>query len=163
MTVKSQSSTIESSDLQALIQLAGKLIGETCWRVNFSYGDELMLHFGDRLSYRQASMSGQEKGAWILGTRISPWQVYAAGLMVANSETDSIDLIECIRVLIDRRVLAVEIDAATMQLSIGFTDGFSLTLLPELDLDPSLPDWELFMPDGMVVQAGRVWSLIAAD
>ena len=52
MTVKSQSSPIESSDIQALTQLAGKLIGKTCWRVNFSYGDELMLHFGDRIRDR---------------------------------------------------------------------------------------------------------------
>ncbi|WP_295613667.1 hypothetical protein [Chamaesiphon sp. GL140_3_metabinner_50] len=59
MTVKSQSSIVNSRDLQALTQLACKLIGATCWRVNFSYGDELMLHFGDRVPYSQASMSGQ--------------------------------------------------------------------------------------------------------
>ena len=132
MTVKSQSSIVNSRDLQALTQLACKLIGETCWRVNFSYGDELMLHFGERVPYSQASMSGQEKGAWILGTRVSHWQVNSAGSIVADSETDSRDLIDLVRVLIGKRVLNVKIDEATMQLSIEFTDSLSLLLLPEL-------------------------------
>ena len=162
MTVKSQSTIVNSTDLQALTQLARKVVGETCWRVNFSYGDELMLHFGDRLPYPQASMSGPEKGAWILGTRISPWQVYSAGSMVADSETDAIDLIERVRVLIDKRVLDFQIDTVTMNLSIEFTDGCSFSLLPESDRSAGLPDWELFMPDSMVLQAGRIWSLIAA-
>lgn len=162
MTVKHQSSIVHSRDLPALTQLASKLIGETCWRVNFSYGDELMLHFGDRLPYRQASMSGQEKGAWILGTRISQWQVNSAGSMIADSETDSIDPTSRVRVLIDKKVLDIKIDTATMQLSIEFTDGLSLLLLPESAQSAGLPDWELFMPDGMVLQAGRVWSSVAA-
>ena len=83
--------------------------------------------------------------------------------MVADSETDSIDLIERVRVLIDQRVLDLQIDAATLKLSIKFTDDCSFILLPESDRSAGLPDWELFMPDGMVLQAGRIWSSIAAD
>ncbi len=162
MIVKSQSSIINSHDLQALTQLASNLIGETCWRVNFSYGDELMLHFGDRLPYRQASMSGQEKGAWILGTRVSPWQIYAAGAMVADSETNAAELSTQIRLPIGKKVRDVKLDPATMQLSIEFTDDLSLVLQPELDSEAGLPEWELFMPSGMVLQAGRVWSLLDA-
>ena len=59
-------------------------------------------------------------------------------------------------------MLDAKIDAATMKLSIEFTDGLSLVLLPELEPEVGLPDWELFMPDGMVLQAGRLWSWIAA-
>ncbi len=163
MTVKHQSSIVNSHDLQALNQLARNLVGETCWRVNFSYGDELMLHFGDKLPYRQASMSGQKKGAWILGTRISAWQINSTGSMIAESATDSIELTDLVRVLIDKRVLDVKVDEATMQLRITFTDDLSLLLLPESAQSAGLPDWELFMPDGMVLQAGQIWSSVEAD
>ena len=50
----------------------------------------------------------------------------------------------------------------TMQLSIEFTDSLSLVLLPELEPEAGLPDWELFMPDGMILQTGQLWSWIAA-
>ena len=163
MIVKSQSSIVNSNDLQALIQLVCKLIGETCWEVNFSYGDELMLHFGERLPYPQACMSPREKGVWIFGTRISPWQVNLAGSIVADSEADSIDLIDRVRVLIGKKVLGAKIDEVTMQLSIEFTDSLNLLLIPESDQSAGLPDWELFMPNGMVIQAGRVWSSVDAD
>ena len=60
------------------------------------------------------------------------------------------------------RVLDVKIDEMTMQLSIEFTDSLSLVLLPELEPEAGLPDWELFMPDGMILQTGQLWSWIAA-
>ena len=120
-----------------------------------------MLHFGDRVPYSQASMSGQEKGAWIWGTRISPWQVYSAGSIVADSETDSAQPTAQVE-LVGKGVLDLKIDKETMLLSIDFTDGLRFVLLPELELEAGLPDWELFMPDGMALQVGRLWSLIDA-
>ena len=56
----------------------------------------------------------------------------------------------------------VNIDRETMLLSIEFTDGLRFVLLPELEPEVALPDWELFMPDGIVLQAGQSWSLIDA-
>lgn len=120
-----------------------------------------MLHFGKRVPYPQSSMSGQEKGTWILGTRISSWQIYSAGSKIADSETDSAKPTAQVE-LVGKRVLDLKIDKETMLLSIDFTDGLRFVLLPELEPEAALPDWELFMPDGTVLQAGRIWSLIDA-
>lgn len=39
------------TDLAPLRELTSGVIGETCWRANLSYGDELTLYIGARIPY----------------------------------------------------------------------------------------------------------------
>jgi hypothetical protein len=161
MTVNLQAEIINSDNIQELNRLASELVGQTCWKVNFSYGDELMLHFGDRLSYFQPVMSNKEKGSWILGTRTTMWQIIHPDCAIVNGTLDAEILTDSVQILVGKKVSAVEIDPVNMNTSIEF-DKLKLILLPEVGGNNDLPDWEIFRPDGMVLQGSRVWSLIRA-
>ena len=58
-----------------LRSLLGTLLGQRCLKVDLSYGDELMLHVGEPISYQHPNLAAEKKGAWILGTRASAWQL----------------------------------------------------------------------------------------
>lgn len=65
----------EATDLGELIKITNEIIGEICWRANLSYGSELNLHIGAKVSYSQKSMAGKLKGAWILGAQATSWRL----------------------------------------------------------------------------------------
>jgi hypothetical protein len=82
----------QPSDLEQIIQIISGVIGESCWKVSLSYGDELTLHIGERIPYVQKSMVGKEKGSWILGTRATQWRIDSPSetLVTSNDEPEII-------------------------------------------------------------------------
>src|SRR5258706_3819823 len=76
------------ADLDKLSDLIRGVVGQLCWGPRLSYGDELVLHIGARLPYNSKKLAGKEKGAWILGTLGTDWQIQnGANIVTASDET----------------------------------------------------------------------------
>ncbi|MDD1413271.1 hypothetical protein MEN41_01010 [Dolichospermum sp. ST_con] len=52
-----------------LNQIIQKIIGKTCNQVTFTYGDELLLDFGEMTPYNHPKLRHLRKGTWQLSTR----------------------------------------------------------------------------------------------
>jgi len=62
-------------------QLAGVLVkvqGQPFLAFEFTYGDELTLHLGQRISYVSAKLKGLYRGSYIVGTRASDWFLFSS-------------------------------------------------------------------------------------
>lgn len=149
-----------AKDLEPLQEIINRAIGQVCWRANLSYGDELSLHMGKRLPYAQKSMSGKEKGEWILGTRATAWSLECAGAIIATSDEEAASLKPKIQALEQARIAALETSYSELGLAIMFDNGCKLTLFPKPEEDTRLPYWEWFAPSRMLLKVGpgAVWS-----
>lgn len=142
------------TDLEQLREITTKVIGEKCWRANLSYGDELSLHIGARIPYSQKSMTGKEKGAWILGTRGTAWKLYSLSETVVTSEDESETIRQKISAIEDNIIIALETSYPELGLVVTFGNGYKLRLFPSAEDDFDLPHWELFTPYGTVLKVG---------
>ncbi|GAA6614660.1 hypothetical protein [Scytonema sp. NUACC26] len=168
MTKKLVNNITELSNLEPFNQVISGLIGETCWQANLSYGDELILHFGKRIPYSQKSMIGKEKGAWILGTQATQWQIDSPSETIVTSEDDSEIIKQRLDTIENSAIAAVEVNYPNLALSIIFNNNYKLVLLPnnedgEEGID--LPYWEIFTPHHMVLKvgSGSTWSYTSSD
>jgi hypothetical protein len=151
---------IQPSDLNQLLQIMNGLIGETCWKAKLSYGDELTLHIGEKIPYSQKSMAGKEKGAWILGTRATQWQLNCLDKVVVSSEDDPELIKNKISIIKENTITNVQISYPNLILTVSFENKCDLILFPNKE-DVDLPYWEVFTPDQMVIKVGPgiTWSI----
>jgi hypothetical protein len=82
----------------------GGVIGKKCWKATFSYGGELCLHMGARVSYESPAMAGEKKGSWVFGTRGTAWRLIADTGRRISSEQGEDALDKKVRVLEDSTV-----------------------------------------------------------
>ena len=165
MTTNSAQQTFTSSDLRAVHTIVDRLLGKTCWQARFSYGDELTLHFGDRVSYAQPSMANLEKGSWILGTRGTNWQLSCASNSIVNSDATPEIMRENVRQIEGLALTALDINYPSLRLTLTFGERLQLSILPCLaDDEYELPYWELFTPEQYVLEVGSrlTWSYTRA-
>lgn len=155
---------IKPSDLNQLLQRMNGLIGETCWKANLSYGDELTLHIGEKIPYSQKSMAGKEKGAWIVGTRATQWQLDYLGKVVVSSNHDPEIVKSKINIIKENTITNVKISYPNLILTISFGNECDLILFPDKE-DIDLPYWEVFTPDQMVIKVGpgAIWSIKSSN
>lgn len=159
----------EASDIRQLHAVANRVVGETCWKVALSYGDELTLHFGEQIPYLQPSMAGKKKGAWILGTRGTAWQLDQSSdtTVTQDAEADILSLLKReVRRLEGNILQSLNIGYPVLSLSLNFNQGSQLTITPSIrDDEFDLPYWELFTPNHQVLKVGpkTSWSLIPSD
>ena len=165
MTTNSVQQTLTSSDLGAIHTIVDRLLGKTCWQARFSYGDELTLHFGDRVSYAQRSMADLKKGSWILGTRGTNWQLSRASNCIVNSDAIPETMRENVRHIEGLALTALDINYPNLGLILTFGEQLQLSVLPSLEDDNyDLPYWELFTPEQYVLKVGSrlTWSYTRA-
>lgn len=157
----------EASDIGQLHAIANRVVGEICWKAALSYGDELTLHFGEQIPYLQPSMAGRKKGAWILGTRGTAWQLDQPVGTTINAEADLLSILKReVRQLEGSILQSLDIGYPVLSLSLNFSQGSQLTITPSIrDDEFDLPYWELFTPDCQVLKVGpkTSWSLISAN
>lgn len=155
---------IQPSDLNQLLQIMNGLIGETCWKANLSYGDELTLHIGEKILYSQKSMAGKEKGAWILGTRATQWQLDYLAKVVVSSNDDPEIIKNKINIIKENTIINIKISYPNLILTVSFGNKCDLILFPDKE-DTDLPYWEVFTPDQMVIKVGpgTIWSIKSSN
>lgn len=153
------------TDLKQLREITNGVIGELCWRASLSYGDELSLHIGARIPYSQKSMTGKEKGAWILGTRATAWTIQLANETITTSEDDSDLLKQKVQVIKDTTITELETSYPELSLTVTFDNGCKLILLPNTQEDGDLPYWEMFTPERMILKVGpgAIWCYTRSD
>lgn len=173
----------ESNDQALLNAYLQQVVGEPFLHCRFSYGDELMLHFGQPREPEAKKVKHLVAGSFILGARASSWYLKAA----ANPAVYT-DLLESVRGVpngftpvspkeFEQRELAlpgskavlaeaiVQHDAAGLAIGFGcsllLSDGTACLVMPDRsngsDLTSDLPaiaDWELFTPFDRFLRVG---------
>jgi len=147
--------------------LTEPLIGETCYQVRFSYGDELRLDFGELSPYEHPKLKHLQKGSWQFGTRATPWLLKKDHQTLLNSqnpetEEEVKDAKQLTRNSLENQtILKLELNSENLELQLSFTENYQLLLKPDLnDDDLSLADWEIFMPTQQILEVGPgyFWS-----
>ncbi|MGG6270130.1 hypothetical protein ACQ4M3_33920 [Leptolyngbya sp. AN03gr2] len=135
-------------DLTQPLELANRLVGETCWQASFSYGDELNLHFGERIPYSHPKLVGQSKGSWILGSRGTNWQLESPLGILITSEASREEMEAEVKKIEGSTVTKLEIGFPQLDLILSFDHQLCLKILPTSEDDEyNLAYWELFTPD----------------
>lgn len=166
MTSNLAQSINNAADLDELYEIALQMVGQVCWMAKFSYGDELMLHLGERIPFTHPLMAGKEEGSWILGTRGTFWKLESPGRNVTTSEADLEILEQSIKRIEGSTLASLEINYPTLALVLKFSNGYQLEILPSSgDDEYELPYWELFTPQHRVLQVGpkSSWNYIPSN
>jgi hypothetical protein len=142
-----------ATDLEQLIKITNRVVGEICWKASLNYGDELNLHIGAKIPYPQKSMAGKEKGAWILGTRATAWRLESGNEIIVSSSDQPEIIKQKVHVIENNSITAFETSYPDLTVAVTFSNECKLTLFPDSN-DFDLPYWELFTPDGMLLKVG---------
>jgi hypothetical protein len=161
MTTKMIRRIVSPNDLDQIKAIAQPLIGELCWKAGFSYGDELVLDFGERIPYK-TPRGIQENGSWSLGTRGTNWELKLAGKIVLTSDAEPEVMREQSKQIEGHHLRAIDIGYPRLDLTLTFENNLQLQILPEPDDDEfdEIAYWELFTPDDHLLSVGPklTWS-----
>jgi hypothetical protein len=173
-----------STDRAVLFELLTALVGQRCLKADLSYGEELMLHFGDPVPYAHPKMVDEQKGSWILGSRASSWRILlndppaiiSSGWPLEQGESfgspTEVPVISGeeaeghARQLAGKTVNAIrpfKVVRLPTPVGVGvglvveFSDGSDVTIVPSPEVDDSdapVADWELFTPFHTYLRVG---------
>jgi hypothetical protein len=166
MSAPSAGEVKQSADLDRLQEIIQGILGQLCWSVRFSYGDELNVHVGARIPSTRPALAGREKGAWILGTRGTAWRLESPSGILASSDSDPLQARQRLSAIEGTTIAAFEVNAGNRALTVSFANGCRLLVLPSPEDDAwDLPYWELFTPGHMVLTFGPgvAWSYTRSD
>jgi hypothetical protein len=165
------------AELAGINQRLGRLVGQPCWHLGFSYGDELCAHFGEKLTYGSGPLVGNNHGEWELGTRASQWVLRdPAGTPIASSDVGPSAARRSLDTVAGRRVSSAIVSLPDLDLRIAFDGGEELEVSACQDGGPGTDEgdpggdvdeaeiacWELVDgPGGQIVQVwpGPRWSV----
>lgn len=156
----------DSTDFAKLLAALHDLVGKKCWKVAFTHGGELSLHFGRHLSYDIPSMTGKKKGEWHLGTRGTPWKLFTPHGSVSSRGNNEELLEGKANALEGRKVTRINIGVPDNALTIDFGNEHQFQITPTGNsVRSSLPYWELFMPNHRLLTfgPGSSWSCRRSD
>ncbi len=164
----------ESRDLDDLRDSLQALVGQVCWRVRFSAGDEVVLEIGDHTPDPLPKGLGSIPGYWTIGTRGSDWVLSRQDVIVAQLQQilehdfrDSAAIAaEHMKTITGLRIVAVDIAYPDLALTLGFEHDVALRIAANHDEDDyGVSDWEVFMPDGTLLDVGpgMKWRTVAAS
>jgi hypothetical protein len=162
--------------------ILSQLVGEPFRFARVTYGGELTLHFGDLKPAQSSKLKGVMYGAYMLGTRSSPWIVKSRSeKLLSNIQID-------VNASFGRQISKQDIEANPLiapesritsvasfvvrpakgyGLYVRTSDDCAIVILPnESENDavdeeslPSLTDWDLYVPGGVLrVGPALAWS-----
>lgn len=147
------------TDLKQIIQIIiRKIIGETCCQIDFSYGNELQLDFGEMKAHSHPKLLHLSKGSWQLSTRASKCILKKnSKILISDIDIDlynrleldmvALGVLETVRQLQNKKLNDLVIDNISMGLTLFFEDNYQFILNPDLEDDSGLAYWELIMPN----------------
>src|SRR3990170_4218945 len=105
MVKKAIRSISRSKDLRKLRDIVRGLIGQKCWKAEFSYGSDFLLHFGARIPCDHPKLADEEEGEWIFETCGTPWTLHTPiGPLISTTDDESCRLNEIKRYLYGNKV-----------------------------------------------------------
>jgi hypothetical protein len=133
----------------ALKQIMEGIIGEICHQIDFSYGDELQLDFGEMTAYSHPKLAHLYKGSWQLGTRATEWTLKQNNKVLHKAH-----------LLQEKKLNSFIVNANSMGLTLFFENDYQFILKPDLQDDSGLSYWELMMPNEqiLIVGPGLSWQ-----
>ncbi|AFW95519.1 hypothetical protein FJR06_23135 [Dolichospermum sp. UHCC 0352] len=140
----------------SLNQITQKIIGETCNQVTFSYGDELLLDFGEMTAYDHPKLRDLRKGTWQLSTRATNFDLRKVHPMFFSSyfKNPMYPTKTRLRLLENKKLTDFVIDSDNFKLTLSFEGNYQLVLKPDLEDDSGLAYWELMMPNEQILTVG---------
>jgi len=154
------------------IEVSHELLGKEYLFGSVGYGDELSLHFGERIKFNHPNLKDKTRGTYVVTTRASSW-----ALKSFDAKTDELTIVtnakkmrignESIEKHLNPSVLETGAFIAPKSyvsqviiresenayfLDILFSDGSQFSIIPLLNSSDSpesepVEDWELFGPD----------------
>jgi hypothetical protein len=142
------------SDLEQLRQKINPILGQLCWQIRLSYGGELCLEIGQKISCHSPLLQDEFKGEWQFGTRCTNWQLIHGNQLLATSDLESEDILLHLKAIEGTKITRLDIYYSDLVLIIGFDNGYQLKVIPDLT-DTEYQDiacWELFTPHHRVLE-----------
>jgi hypothetical protein len=182
-----------SQDIACLRGYLQQLAGEPFLCARFSYGDELILHFGEPRKSRSKKLSHLVQGSYVVAARASSWYFKTAGgatvTMATNGSQANVPtaFVPLTTEQVEgsqftqpgARVVAADVavvgpaDAAGFTCSLLLSDGSSVLIVPEIESAPDVgeaaqdvADWEVFITPHnryLRVGPGPIWSYLASS
>jgi hypothetical protein len=147
-----------SADFEQLHVHVQGLIGRKCWKIAFTYGGELSLHFGRRLAYHNPKMVGKRRGEWRLDTRATAWTAFTPRGTISSKERDQKGekAVEAkLQELEGRKVTNISVSVPDNVLTIEFGQDDLFRVTPtRTSAGSDLAYWRLFMPEHKQVTFG---------
>jgi len=149
-----------SADPVELLRIVRLILGKTCWRVEFGYGDELDLDLGQRLLRTGGPLRDKSYGEYQLCILADDWvlsdpsgQQLASGSTLAtyeinddtsaetltNYERERKEILARLSAIVDQMVASIEMDAPHLGLRVTFRNSLTLTVFCRRGPDPG--DW----------------------
>jgi len=160
---------VDSTDFLKLHHIVSSILAKGCWRVDFGYGGDLRLNFGARIPYESPQMAGEKKGKWRFSTMGTAWMLFTPNGIVRGKKVkkrDEESLLKKTRAIEGGKVTSLEVSIPSNALSISFSNGCLLRVLPSPEDDKyDIPYWELLLPGHMFVAfgPGNRWSFRRSD
>lgn len=152
-TIQSQPNINQDSDLDNLRLKIKPILGQICWRVKISYGDELRLDIGEKISYHHPKMGNRQKGSWNFGTRGTYWQLENNHNIIVNSNLESSEILQQLKIIEDKIITEFNLNYSDLKLTIKFNNNYQLKIIPDLTNQEyqDVACWELFTPNNQVL------------
>lgn len=126
------------------------MVGQPCWRVDHSYGDELTIELGGRHPGRR--FRTREFGDWRVGSQGSEWTARDASGSTRSSSREPIKVaVRKLKHLEGTSIQAMSVDDE-YRLVVKFSDGTVLEI--QATPDPEVPYWEILGPEHQILIAG---------
>ncbi len=152
----SSGTIVTTNDVDSLAQMIRPVEGHYCASAAISYGGELVVDFGDQ---PPSPHKGEHfRHPWVLGTSGSDWTIAVAGDTIASSAEYEMNLSlgEKVHLLDGRRLISIAL-APSLDLVLRFDGSAEVRTrraASEPGDPPDVPDWEMFLPHGMVLRIG---------
>jgi hypothetical protein len=156
----------QEQDLQILREIVRPLLGQICWSIEVSYGDELNFHIGEQIPYTNKKLKNHKRGSWVFGTRGTDWKLIYQDRVITSSVLNVETFEQEIKVVEGSKISNFDIHYPSLVLTITFSNNYHLIILPDLeDDDSAVAYWELFTPDHMVIEFNPrfTWSYLPSN
>jgi hypothetical protein len=162
-------------DLDVLKRIVAPLLGRTCWKAEVIYGDNLCLHWGDKVASSSKLPEDFEHGSWYLCSGAGTWVVRSPdsltvvteyGLAEVNTPERSRTEDTLRKVIENKRTLAIDIEYPSLSAMLTFADGSQVSIeSPGREDTLDLPYWELFCPNDVFLRVGPglEWAYLPSD
>ncbi|MBL8117337.1 MAG: hypothetical protein JNJ78_07385 [Anaerolineae bacterium] len=144
-------------DIAQISELTKPMLGETCSRVRFICGGELIVDIGQLIPYISKDTTAPRRGEWSLGICGMGWQLLdEEGLftLATSNECQKMALTR-LETLVSAKVVAFEVDYPGLGVMLRFDNNQSLKLTRFDDQEGSrLIYWDLLTPTRSFIQAG---------
>lgn len=163
MTATQKQKIKQMSDIKKIEDLLQGIVGEMCWGARLSFGNELRIEIGPKLS--NSALKDKKKGLWRLGASASNWILELHSDKLITSNDDLIVINKNLKLIEGYPIAAFVIDWPKLGLEILFNNEMRLRILPIWSKDSDLAHWEFFMPNSMFLQVGpkSTWSYYRSD